>query len=44
MSLNLYAHARSPTYPKKNKKKKRKKKEKKARKIETKIRYCHNKR
>ena len=43
MSLNLYAHARS-TYPKKNKKKKKKEKEKKARKIETKIRYCHNKR
>ena len=33
MSLNLYAHARSPTYPKKNKKKKEKKKKKKPEKL-----------
>ena len=33
MSLNLYAHARTPTYPKKNKKKKEKKKKKKPEKL-----------
>ena len=33
MSLNLYAHARSPTYPKNNKKKKEKKKKKKPEKL-----------